>query len=167
MRNSVLPIMGVLTVVAAAVGLQIGESAIAQIDPTYFQGATTPPHDVTKDPRPQREPGFAQASGWAQGYAARAEDCGDCPALLARQSHAAVYAAPAYVDATIQPRWEQADAAGALAVDEEQMVRSIEASRINRYLHYPVSADQAETRRDLGTKPAPAPGAEGDGPIGL
>ena len=33
MRNSVLPVMGVLTVVAGAIGLQIGEGTIAQIDP--------------------------------------------------------------------------------------------------------------------------------------
>ena len=165
MRNSVLPVMGVLTVVAAAVGLQIGESAIAQIDPTYFQGALAPAQDVTRIPRAPRAPGFAQASGWAEGYGARAEDCGDCPALLNRQSHAPVYAAPAYVDATIQPRWQHERASVDLSDDEPEVV-AVAARPIDRYLHYPVSADQAEIARTLPPEGAPeAPAAEG--PTGL
>lgn len=163
MRNSVFPVMGVLTVVAAAVGLQLGESAIAQIDPTYFQGAIVPARDVTRNARPDSRPGFAQASGWAEGYAARAEDCGDCPALLARQSHAAVHPAPAYGDSTIGPRWEQADRPIA---DDGPIARSRETSRIDRYLHYPVSADQAEIARAAGAEPGPAAG-EPDGATGL
>jgi multidrug resistance efflux pump len=167
MRNSVLPVMGVLTVVAAAVGLSIGESAIAQIDPTYFQGALLPAEDVTKKPRPAAQPGFAQASGWAQGYAARAEDCGDCPALLTRQTHAPVYSSAGFADATIQPRWEQAAGAAAAATDEV-LIRPAEERSISRYLHYPISADQAEIARAraAAAQAATSP-AEAEGPTGL
>jgi hypothetical protein len=167
MRNSVLPVMGVLTVVAAAVGLQIGESAIAQIDPTYFQGPMEPAQDVTRNP--QRRPGYAQASGWAQGYAAKAVDCGDCPAHLTRQTHAAVYSAPAYADATIAPRWEDADAPVTLSSSVEEVVRPAEGRRIDRYLHFPVSADQAQIARALDSAPpeTQAPTAQAEGPAGL
>jgi hypothetical protein len=164
MRNSVLPVMTVLTVIAGAVGLQLGESAIAQIDPTYFEGAAVPARDVTKDPRPIRAPGFSEASGWEQGYKAMAADCGGCSPV--RQS--AGLAAPAaplftYSDATIEPRWQQA--ADSATGDELRIERSLESAQVQRYLHYPVSADQAEIRAGLqGGSPAPAPA---EGPTGL
>jgi hypothetical protein len=109
MRNSVLPVMTVLTIVAGAVGLQLGESAIGQIDPLYFEGRE-PLRDVSKDPRPPSSSAFAQASGWAEGYQARAEDCGDgCTPVM--PATAAAPAAPlyAYSDPTIEPRWQYAD----------------------------------------------------------
>ncbi len=164
MRNSVLPVMGVLVVVAGAVGLQLGESAIAQIDPIHFEGPAEPARDVSRDPRPPRGSAFARAYGWAEGYQARAEDCGDCPALLTRRTHAPQPIEPlfAYSDPTIEPRWEQAAAemgAEDLRVERE-MIRS---SSVQRYLHYPVSADQAEIRAGLHGE-AEAPDAE---PIGL
>ena len=161
MRNSVLPVMTVLTVVAGAVGLQLGESAIGQIDPTYFQGTLEPARDVTKDPRPPRKPGFAEASGWAQGYQAMATDCGGCAPVAG-----ASYAAPAaplftYSDPTIAPQWQLADA---VAADELRIERSVEAGQVQRYLHYPVSADQAEIRAG---REAEAPAAPAEGPAGL
>ena len=162
MRNSVLPVMTVLTVVAGAVGLQLGESAIGQIDPTYFQGALERPRDVTKDPRPPRKPGFAEASGWAQGYQAMAADCGGCAPVAG-----ASYVAPAaplytYSDATIEPQWQLA--ADSVTGDELRIERSVEAGQVKRYLHYPVSADQAEIRAGLEGQ---VPAAPAEGPAGL
>jgi hypothetical protein len=145
MRNSVLPVMIVLTIIAGAVGLQLGESAIGQIDPTYFQGALERPRDVTKDPRPQRKPGFAEASGWAQGYQAMAADCGGCAPVTGASYAAPVATLFTYSDATIEPQWQ-------LAADDAQELRierSVEAGQVQRYLHYPVSADQAEIRAGL------------------
>jgi len=146
MRNSVLPVMTVLTVIAGAVGLQLGESAIAQIDPVYFEGIV-PVRDVTKDPRPPRAPGFAEASGWEQGYRAMAADCGGCSPVL--QTGGSAPAAPlfTYSDATIEPRWQQA--ADSHAGDELPAERSVQSAQVQRYLHYPVSADQAEIRAGL------------------
>jgi hypothetical protein len=156
MRNSVLPVMGVLTVVAGAIGLQIGEGAIAQIDPIYFSGAPIPAQDVTKNPRPQPQPGFAEASGWAEGYAARAADCGDCPALLARQSHAPVQAQPAYAEATLQPRWDTESVMIEPAA-EAPRVQSAEQQRMNRYLHYPINQEQAEIAASVAARSEAAP----------
>ncbi|HEY0114642.1 MAG TPA: hypothetical protein VGB54_02870 [Allosphingosinicella sp.] len=168
MRNSVIPVMAVLTVVAGAIGLQIGEGAISQIDPVHFQGAATPARAVTADSRRPGGTGFMQASGWAQGYRSLAEDCGDCPALLARRSHAVPAAAqPAYADLTLQPRWDQAAEGAALAAAEEQAVRSAESIRVARYLHYPVSADQAEIAKAVAVIDAPAAAATSGEPAGL
>lgn len=164
MRNSVLPVMTVLTIVAGAVGVQLGEGAISQIDPIHFQGGSLPARDVTKDPRPANGSAFAQASGWAEGYHARAADCGPgcTPAMPA-----AARAAPlvAYRDETIEPRWQYADDA---AGDEVRLERSLESAQVQRYLHYPVSADQAEIRAGLDGPPAqPAQPAVAEGPAGL
>lgn len=148
MRNSILPVMTVLTIVAGAVGLQLGESAIAQIDPLYFQGDRVPLRDVSQDPRPQRTSDFAEASGWAEGYQALAADCPGCGPVASATATAAP-AAPlyAYSDATIEPRWEQASdlASG----DDLRLERSLESAQVQRYLHYPVSADQADIRAGL------------------
>ncbi len=163
MRNSVLPVMTVLTIVAGAVGVQMGEGAISQIDPIYFQGGNLPPRDVTKDPRPASSSAFAQASGWAEGYMARAADCG--PGCAPRP---AARAAPlvAYRDETIEPRWQYAE--DVASGDELRIERSLESTQVQRYLHYPVSADQAEIRAGLDGEPAQAAEpAPAEGPTGL
>jgi hypothetical protein len=162
MRVSVLPVMTVLTIIAGAVGLQLGESAIGQIDPTYFQGALEPPRDVTKDPRPSRAPGFAQASGWAQGYQALAADCGGCSPVSGQSGPAPAAPLYTYSDATIEPRWQQA--AAAVTADEPRLERSVESAQLQRYLHYPVSADQAEIRTALEGRGTPGEAQE---PAGL
>jgi hypothetical protein len=160
MRNSVLPVMGVLTVVAGAIGLQIGEGAIAQIDPIYFQGAPVAAQDVTKNPRPQPQPGFAQASGWAEGYAARAADCGDCPALLARHAYAPAQPGPVYTEATLQPRWAPQSVAIAPAEEAPAPVQTAEQRRMGRYLHYPINREQAEIAASVAMRSeAPSPAA--------
>jgi hypothetical protein len=162
MRNSILPVMTVLTIVAGAVGLQLGESAIGQIDPLYFQGRE-PLRDVSKDPRPASSSAFAQASGWAEGYQARAEDCGGCTPVMPATAAAPPAPLYAYSDPTIEPRWQYAD--DAASGDELRIERSAESRRVQRYLHYPVSGDQAEVRAAF-DEDAPEP-AQAEGPTGL
>ena len=163
MRNSVLPVMTVLTIVAGAVGLQLGETAIGQIDPLYFQGGREPLRDVSKDPRPASSSAFAQASGWAEGYQARAADCGGCTPVMAATAPAPAAPLFTYSDATIEPRWQYAE--DAVFGDEVRLERSLESAQVQRYLHYPVSADQAEIRASLESEPA-AP-ADAEEPVGL
>jgi len=165
MRDSVLPVMAVMTVVAGAVGLHLGESAIAQIDPTYFQGPLMPARDVSAHSRPQAAAGFAQASGWEEGNQALAQDS----LLLVRQTQVVSPAVPAfgYSDAPAAPRW----AGASEAADEVRIERSLESARVQRYLHYPVSADRVEiietVEVTLPPEPlAPEPRAE-ETPAGL
>jgi hypothetical protein len=161
MRNSVLPVMTVLTIIAGAVGLQLGEGAIGQIDPTYFQGPLEKPRDVTKDPRPGRGPGYAEASGWAEGYQAMAADCGGCAPVVGGGSAARSAPLLTYSDATIAPQWQQSGEG--IANDELRLERSVEAGQVQRYLHYPVTAEQAEIRATLEAEPT----APAEGPAGL
>jgi hypothetical protein len=163
MRNSVLPVMTVLTIVAGAIGLQLGESAISQIDPVYFQGAYTPPRDVTKDPRPASMSAFAQASGWEEGNRARAADCPGCAVVMPVTGSAPAAPLFTYSDATVAPRWQHAD--DAASGDELRLERSMESAQVQRYLHYPVSADQAEIRAVMDSEPVKV--VEDDGPAGL
>ena len=138
MRNSVvLPVMGVLTVVAVALGLQLGESAIQQIDPAYLQGAPAPLRDVALDRRPVEQPAYAAAYGWAQGEQQRLLDCGDCAATGDRAAFADVYDA---LPASAGPRPEPAPAIVELA--DEAQPDTAEWRAYTRYLHYPVNEEQ-------------------------
>jgi len=159
MRNYLLPILTVLTVFAGSVGLQLGETTIAQIDPLYFQGPAPQPIDVSQAPRPASAPGYAQASGWAEGYAARAQDCPGCapPGVTGQASFtreslpdvSAVLAEPRFPSSRLEPEGEQE----ALPIE-----RSAEAERVRRYADYPIEADEARIGAALdgvGERPGP------------
>jgi hypothetical protein len=142
----VLPVMGVLTVIAGAVGLQLGESAIAQIDPVHFQGAPPELRDVTANPRPRPVNAYAGAYGWEAGQQVRAADCGDCPALNARDAYAVAGPLP---DPSIARDWEEQPAYDAAAPDPEAQRYATEWRRVSRYVHYPVTPEQAEIAESL------------------
>ena len=156
-RNSTWPTLTVLAVIAVAGGFQLGEAAIAQIDPLYFEGAAMPARDVTQRPRNDRANAYAAASGWEEGYAARAVDCGgDCPpARIERSIVPADALLEGYSDPTIEPSWARASS----PAPEDLLLPEAPAavSRVARYMHYPVSADQAEIRTALQGE---APGVE-------
>ena len=153
-NSNLLPVMGVLTVVAGAVGLQLGESAIAQIDPIHFQGPAPTPRDVSRDPLPPVGPTYASAYGWAQSEAALAAECGDCGSTPAARTAVAstwepVYtaaAAPRYVPVSI-PSYEPR---------EEKVEREVaEWREVTRYTSYPVAhEDDAVERVVIETEPA-------------
>ena len=147
-NSNLLPVMGVLTVVAGAVGLQLGESAIAQIDPIHFQGAAPVPRDVSRDPLPQLGPTYAQAYNWEQSELALASECGDCDARNARTAVASTWEPvyePVYAEAAAPPRRL---VAASLPRDVPDQVRfeedAAEVRQVSRYVHYPVTQEQAE-----------------------
>ncbi len=159
-NSNLLPVMGVLTIVAGAIGLQLGESAIAQIDPIHFQGPAPVPRDVSRDPLPPVGPSYASAYGWAQSEAALAAECGDCgtPAALTA------------VAATWEPVYEAAPEPRAAPVSipsyeprEERLEREVaEWREVTRYTSYPVAYEEPELERVvIETEPA------GEGLAGL
>ena len=158
-NSNLFPVMGVLTIVAGAIGLQLGESAIAQIDPIHFQGPAPTPRDVSRDPLPPLGPSYASAYGWAQSEAALAAECGDCGVPAARTAVAAtwepVYAAapePRAVPVSI-PSYEPR---------ETKLEREVaEWREVTRYTSYPVAQEPELERVVIETEPA------GEGLAGL
>jgi hypothetical protein len=64
------PAMGALAL-AVGFGVQLGESAVREIDPHYFQGPAEPPIGVDPAAAAPVTSAYAQAYGWEAGNAAR------------------------------------------------------------------------------------------------
>ncbi len=164
MKNaSILPALGLLTAASMAFGLHLGESAVSEIDPVHYRGPAIHPKDrgAAIDPQELREtqrPQFASLYGWEEGNAARAENCGDCDALAARDAYAdggaaydyspAVEKAVAYLeeaeegwtegDMTDEDQWRDARA------EDDEDSYAVRTVRVERYAYYPVRAEEAE-----------------------
>ncbi|HYG29706.1 MAG TPA: hypothetical protein VD887_05760 [Allosphingosinicella sp.] len=126
-RRLKIPAFAGLILAGMAGGVALGESAIDQINPIYFQGAAVHPRDrgAALDPNALHAQAtrFAEYYGWEEGQAARAADCFGCPAIAARDAFAEVppiqYAVaetvwsepPQYVAEEEPAPAEQADAA--------------------------------------------------------
>ena len=83
--------LAAVIIAGAAFGIHLGDSAISQINPLYFQGPAVHPRDrgaeVDANPIDSSAPRYAELYGWAEGQEARAADCADCPALVARDAY--------------------------------------------------------------------------------
>jgi hypothetical protein len=130
--------------VAAMLGVQLGESAIAEINPVHFQGAASPPRGIDPVAAVATEPSFAQAYGWEDGQAARAQLCGgDCDARRARDAMAFALDATVRARPASQPLWRDAT-----PVTEPKPWPAGEtgerALSVQHYLHYPIEEEQVE-----------------------
>ena len=151
-NSNLFPVMGVLTIVAGAIGLQLGESAIAQIDPIHFQGPAPTPRDVSRDPLPPVGPTFASSYGWAQSEAALMAECGDCGARNARTAVAASWEP---IPEPLRERYVPA-AVPSYVPEEVQAEREATAWReVTRYTSYQVEHQEpAMERVVIETEPA-------------
>lgn len=146
--------LGVGGVMAVMFGVSLGNSAISQINPLYFQGAALHPRDrgAALDPNaptviPNR---YEQLYGFAQGQQARSEACVGCtfapPALPDR---AVGYAANTpYFGSREERRREEAEARREIDAVYQQRLDAAEARRafseMRRYADYRVSEDEVE-----------------------
>ena len=84
-----LPVLGVSILAAAAAGIHLGESAVASINPIYFQGPALHPRErgaaIDERSLALARAQAPQVYGWDQGYAARDVDR---EALAARDAQA-------------------------------------------------------------------------------
>jgi hypothetical protein len=131
------PLLGGVMLGAAAVGVLMGESAISQINPIYFQGAAVHPRErgaAVADIAPVEGERFADQYGWAEGRAARLADCIDCEALAARDQFAAPLVHHAVADIREEPRQAVAEPLPETFV--------VEYADVDRYAHYPIEADE-------------------------
>ena len=152
-----LPAVGTALAVAVVTGIHLGESSIGLINPIYFQGPALHPRErgVAIDETQVRpaQPSYAQLYGWEQGEAARAEDCGDCEAIRARDAYARDYSAEVpYFGGPTEPPAPRERQIAAVEVHYGQAPPApVEAQApaepqrpVVRYAHYPVSFEEAQ-----------------------
>lgn len=108
-RRLKIPTIAGLIFLGVAGGVALGQSAVDQINPLYFQGAVVHPRDrgAALDPHAlqAQSPRFADFYGWEEGQAARAADCSGCAAVAARDAYAE---APAIQYAAAETGWSEA-----------------------------------------------------------
>lgn len=146
-----LSALGAFAAGAAVLGVHLGESAIAEINPTYFQGPALHPRErgaAIAEPMPNQQVRFSSLYGWAEGQEARRLDCHDCAALAARDAYAdaeASYSAyepePVYRQASWRPErppMEQPEVEAPAQADTAPW-----RAAVSRYAAYQISADDA------------------------
>jgi hypothetical protein len=143
-----LPAFAALVLAGVAGGVALGDSAIDQINPLYFQGAAVHPRDrgAALDPSalPAQSPRFADLYGWDEGQAARAADCFGCPAVAARDAYAQ---APVIEYAAAQAGWTDASPAYVPEpepVPAEQAEAAAQPDDVARYAGFQIEEKPAE-----------------------
>jgi hypothetical protein len=117
---------------AVGLGVQIGESAIADINPIHFQGAAPPVRAI--DPAALPPPAtstYAQAYGWEQGNAALQADAGSYQDFD-------YVPQPATLQRAAEPAWQETAAPVNMTPWPPGQVSS--HREIERYIDYPIQA---------------------------
>lgn len=135
------PMLGAVLIGSAAIGAHMGESAIADINPLYFQGAAVHPRErgaaVDAAMMPAQDARFADHYGWAQGQAARLADCGDCAAWSARDRFAAAPVHHAAAETRSEPLPARMDAEAGPGPDFVAEA----APDVERFAYYPIEEE--------------------------
>ena len=158
---------GALILAAGAFGVHVGESAIGQINPLYYQGAAVHPRDrgvvVDEAALVEQGPRFAELYGWEEGRAARNADCINCEALNARDAFAQQSGANY---AVLETGWRAEPRAAAWSPEPRDQLTPVEAdeptpfeaqrTELGRYAAYqieekPAAADAEDAAPDADT----------------
>lgn len=149
-----LSILGGSLLAAVAAGIHLGESAVAMINPIYFQGPALHPRDrgAAIDERTLQgaRPAPARPYGWGEGHAARAiaADCDDCDPLALRDAQD--YSAVVPYFGGDEPPAEAAEVPS--RVPEVRIVRGSDEfvepavppkRNIERYAHFPLGYEES------------------------
>ncbi len=129
-------------VLAAIVGVQLGRSAISEINPIHFQGPLEPPRAIEPPPDPAPFDPYARSYVWSQPPPPLAACGADCDSVQFEQ------AARFAMDRTVGrdpalPYWRDATPATQLrpwAAGEMPHA----GLPLERYMRYPVNREQAE-----------------------
>jgi hypothetical protein len=146
---------------AVVLGVHLGDSSIGLIHPVHFKGPSIHPRvrgaAIEEGAVTARGPVYADLYGWEEGNRLRAEDCGDCDALTARDAYAYSAEVPYFGGAADRAPRE------ARAVPEPVPVRltapvedypAASDAVIVRYASYPVDAAEAEAPSEEAEDPA-------------
>jgi hypothetical protein len=146
-RRLKIPAVAALILAGVAAGVALGDSAIDQINPLYFQGAAVHPSDrgAALDPNAlqAQSPRFADLYGWDEGQAARAADCYGCPAVAARDAYAQ---APVIQYAVAESGWSEATPAYvAEPAPAEQAQAAAPPNDVEAYAGFQIEEKPAQT----------------------
>jgi hypothetical protein len=144
--------------VAAIIGVLLGRSAIAEINPVHYRPVE--PVRAVPPPPPAVPDTFAQAYGWPEGQAALASDCGgDCNARATREELGYAFDSPppARLDA---PSWRDDS-----AVEPTPWPPGAVGGRrpVQDYAHYPIEEKPAGAEADAGALAPKLSDDESDG----
>lgn len=145
--------------IAAIIGVLLGRSAIAEINPVHYRPVE--PVRAVPQPPPAVPDSFAQAYGWPEGQATLAGDCGgDCSARATREQLGYVFDSPppSRLDA---PSWRD----DAPAVEPAPWPPgAIDGRRpAQDYAHYPIEAKPADDEADAAALAPKLADEESDG----
>jgi len=140
-RTNRLALTSVGLAVAAIIGVQLGQSAISEINPIHFQGALRRPQAITPPPEPAPYNPYGQTYVWSMSPPPLT-DCGaDCDGTLTRQAVQYALDEPAGRDAAL-PYWRDATPTTELRPwAPGEMPGGVP---LERYMTYPVNREQAE-----------------------
>lgn len=144
-RSSALVASGAGLMVAAILGVQLGQSAVSEIDPVHFQGPAERPVGI--DPAAARaaapdsySQAFSQDYVWGDSGAPGPICGGDCEARDART--AAALDGPVATRELSAPYWRDVTPTTELRPWQPGQIPQRGLS-VERYMHYPVNAEQA------------------------
>lgn len=140
-RSTALAASGAGLLLAAIIGIQLGESAVSEINPVHFQGPAEPvvAVDTAAAPAPAPDP-YAQAYGWGDSGAPGPICGGDCDAGQARA--AAAFAGRVESRDAAAAYWRDVTPTTELPPWQPGQVPN-RALSVERYMHYPVNEEQA------------------------
>lgn len=142
---------------AAILGVQLGQSAISEINPVHFQGPLAP-QGITPPPEPAPFDPYAHPYVWSMPPTASLVDCpGDCGAAQARATVRLALDESAGRDPAL-PYWRDATPATELQPWPPGTVPGPDRNMI-RYMHYPVNREQADEVGLAEAKAVPEPAA--------
>lgn len=157
-RASGLTLTSVSLLVAAIIGVQLGRSAISEINPIHFQGAVERPQGITPPPEPAPFNPYAQPYVWSLPPGPSLVDCaGDCDTVRAHQATQLALDESAGRDASL-PYWRDSTPTTELRPWPPGEMPNA-GPPLERYMRYPVNREQAErgaARPAAASAPAPA-----------
>lgn len=155
-RSNHLLAVSVAALLASVLGVQLGRSAIGEINPVHFRGPASRPQGIDPNALPPSGDAFAQAEIRTQNQAPPPYECGeDCDSYRARRAMVVALAETSPGRRAPKPYWRDAT-----PTTEPASWTPGETGRrplsVDRYMHYPIEEASAET--------APADSAADDKP---
>ncbi len=158
-RPTSLALTSVALLAAAIIGVQLGQSAISEINPIHFQGPLERPQAITPPAEPAPFDPYGQPYVWSMPPPPAAMDCGsDCDGAQARQAMRFAMDASAGRDPSL-PAWRDATPTTELRPWAPGAMPG-RSPTFERYLHYPVNREQAGQVAAEPARPAEAGAAE-------